>query len=61
MKKGSSCADGFDRELAYRVLIHLAREMVRKGLMSEEEYREAEMAMRKKYDPPSGGLFSGPA
>lgn len=55
-----SRADDFDRELAYEVLMHLARELKGKGLLSDEEFKEAELAMRKAYAPPTDGLFSAP-
>ena len=48
----------FRNEYLYGATMRHIRGMLEKGLISAEEYREAEERMRKKYRPTSGGLLT---
>jgi len=48
----------FRNEYLYGVTMGHIRGMLEKGLITEEEYREANDRMLKKYSPVSAGLIS---
>lgn len=48
----------FHNEKMYQATMALARQMLRQGLITEEEYREVEAAFLKKYQPVFGEIFS---
>ena len=48
----------FRNEKLYQATMALARKMLREGLITEEEYHEAEKKKKKKYQPVIGRLFS---
>ena len=61
LRKGSVTAmprEEFEREKMYQTTMCIFRSMLRKGLLTEEEYRKAERLMVKKYQPKIGTLFS---
>ena len=52
LRKGSVTAmprEEFEREKMYQTTMCIFRSMLRKGLLTEEEYRKAERLMVKKY------------
>ena len=61
LRKGSVTAmphEEFEREKMYQTTMCIFRSMLRKGPLTEEEYRKAERLMVKKYQPKIGTLFS---
>ena len=48
----------FHNEKMYQATMALARKMLREGLITEEEYHEADEIFTKKYQPVIGRLFS---
>ena len=44
-------------EITYQITMSLFRTMVRKGLLTEEEYAVIDTKMREKYCPKFGTLF----
>ena len=48
----------FHNEKMYQATMALARQMLRQGLITEEEYREVEAVFLKKYQPVLGEIFS---
>lgn len=46
------------REKLYQTTMHIARKMLRDGIISEEEYRRVDKIFLKKYKPIFGTLFS---
>ena len=48
----------FRNEKLYQSTMHLARKMLKEGLISEEEYREIDTIFLEKYKPVFGTLFS---
>ena len=48
----------FHNEKMYQATMALARQMLRQGLITEEEYREVEAVFLKKYKPVLGEIFS---
>ena len=46
----------FDRERLYRATLAIARTMLRKGLISKDEYTVIDTKMREKYRPLLGTL-----
>ena len=48
----------FHNEKMYQATMALARQMLREGLITEEEYREVEAVFLKKYKPVLGEIFS---
>lgn len=48
----------FHNEKMYQATMALARRMLREGLITEEEYHEADEIFTKKYQPVIGRLFS---
>lgn len=48
----------FRNERLYQTTMHLARKMLEKGIISEEEYRQIDIIFLEKYRPVFGTLFS---
>ena len=48
----------FEREKMYQTTMCLFRSMAKKGIITEEDYREAERLMKEKYHPSVGVLFT---
>ena len=48
----------FHNEKMYQATMALARQMLRQGLITEEEYREVDAVFLKKYKPVLGDIFS---
>ncbi len=48
----------FHNEKMYQATMALARQMLRQGLITEDEYREVEAVFLKKYKPVLGEIFS---
>ena len=46
------------REIIYQMTMSAARQMLEKGLISEDEYKQFDTKMRQKYCPIFGTLFS---
>ena len=46
------------REIIYQMTMSAARQMLEKGLISEEEYKQFDTNMQQKYSPIFGTLFS---
>lgn len=46
------------REIVYQMTMSAARQMLEKGLISEEEYKQFDTKMQAKYRPIIGTLFS---
>ncbi|MBQ9232404.1 MAG: hypothetical protein IJ167_00010 [Lachnospiraceae bacterium] len=44
-------------EIMYQTTMHIARNMLSAGLITEEDYREFDVEMRAKYEPTFGGIF----
>lgn len=49
----------FKRERLYLVSLSVAKSMLRKGVISEERYKQVDMALQEKYRPVLGMLLSG--
>jgi hypothetical protein len=49
----------FEREKNYQVMVSIARNMVKKGLISKQEYKKIDTIMFKKYRPLLGSLCRG--
>lgn len=49
----------FQREKLYRVALSIAKSMLKNALISEEEYRQIDTILLKKYKPTLGTLLSG--
>lgn len=50
--------DQFRNETLYQTTMSLARTMLEKGVISEEDYNEFDTNMLEKYQPIFGTLFS---
>jgi hypothetical protein len=50
--------DQFERESNYGVVMALAREMAKKGIINQRDYSKADTMFIRKYHPPIGGLQS---
>ena len=50
--------DQFRNEKLYQTTMSLARSMLEKGVISEEDYHEFDTIMLEKYQPIFGTLFS---
>ncbi len=50
--------EDFENEKLYQTTMHLARKMLKEGIISEEEYREIDTIFLEKYKPVFGTLFS---
>jgi hypothetical protein len=48
----------FERERLYQATLSVARAMLRKGLLTEDEVGIIDTKMREKYRPSLGGLCS---
>lgn len=48
----------FRNEMRYQITMSLARSMLEKGMISEDEYHEFDTIMLEKYHPVFGTLFS---
>lgn len=48
----------FRNEMQYQITMSLARSMLEKGMISEDEYHEFDTIMLGKYHPIFGTLFS---
>lgn len=46
------------REIVYQMTMSAARQMLEKGLISKEEYKQFDTKMQAKYRPIIGTLFS---
>lgn len=46
------------REIVFQMTMSAARQMLEKGLISEEEYKQFDTKMQQKYRPIFGDLFS---
>lgn len=45
------------REIIFQMTMSAARQMLEKGLISEEEYKQFDTKMQQKYNPTFGTLF----
>ena len=50
--------DQFRNEMLYQTTMTLARSMLEKGVISEEDYHEFDTIMLEKYHPIFGTLFT---
>ena len=50
--------DQFEREAQYQATMCIFRTILAKGVLSREDYAEAERMMREKYSPALGTLFA---
>ena len=50
--------EALEREAAYQSAMRMFRSLWEKGVLSREDYLEAERMMREKYNPTLGTLFS---
>ena len=50
--------EDFINEKLYQTTMHIARKMLKEGLISEEEYHQIDAIFLKKYKPVFGSLFS---
>ena len=48
----------FRNEKLYQTTMHLVREMLSEGIISEDEYRQIDTIFLEKYQPVFGTLFS---
>lgn len=48
----------FEREKMYQATMCLFRSMLKKGIITKEDYQKADGIMREKYNPTVGTLFS---
>ena len=46
------------REKLYQTTMHIARKMLKEGIISEDEYRRIDKIFLEKYKPVLGTLFS---
>lgn len=46
------------REIVFQMTMSAARQMLEKGLISEDEYKQFDTKMQQKYRPIFGPLFS---
>lgn len=49
----------FQREKLYRIAISIAKSMLKKAVISEDEYRHIDTILLAKYKPTLGTLLSG--
>ena len=45
-------------EIIFQMTMHYAKQLVAKGLLSEEEYVKFDTKMQQEWQPKIGGLFS---
>lgn len=59
-KNGISYMSGeeFESELMYRMSLSVAKSMLKKGLVTEDEYRQIDTILIKKHRPLLGTLLS---
>ena len=50
--------EDFHNDMLYHVAISMAKSMLEKGLITEEEYAEIDTILLKKYQPYLGTLLS---
>ncbi len=50
---------GFQPELMYRMALSVAKAMLKKGIISREEYSEIDTILLEKYRPTLGTLLAG--
>ncbi len=50
--------DEFEREKLYQGTMHFARQMLEKGIITEEDYCQIDTRMKEKYRPITGDLLS---
>jgi hypothetical protein len=50
--------DQFEREKLYQATMDMFRAMLKKGVITEEQYAVIDTKMLQKYQPLLGGLFS---
>lgn len=50
--------EDFKNEKLYQTTMHIARKMLKSGLISEEEYRQIDTIFTEKYQPTLGTLFA---
>lgn len=48
----------FRNEKLYQITMHIARQMLAEGLISEKEYRQIDTLFTEKYKPILGTLFA---
>ena len=48
----------FEQEKMYQTSMHIFRSMLTNGIITVDDYQEAERLMREKYNPSIGTLFS---
>lgn len=48
----------FRKEKLYQTTMHIARQMLAEGLISEKEYRQIDTIFTEKYKPILGTLFA---
>lgn len=48
----------FINEAIFQTTLHIARMMLSKGIIKEQEYRDLEQEMIRKYQPFSGDLYA---
>jgi hypothetical protein len=58
LEEGRMSEEKFQSEMLYQTTMSLARSMLKKGMISEEEYHEFDTIMLEKYHPIFGTLFS---
>lgn len=46
------------REIVFQMTMSMARQMLEKGMISKEEYKQFDTKMQQKYHPIFGTLFS---
>lgn len=51
-------SEQFEREKAYCITLAIAKSMMQKGLITEQEYRKIDRMMLEKYRPLLGALCS---
>ena len=50
-------SEQFKREACYRATISIAKSMLQRGLINENEYKKIDTIMFEKYHPLLGGLY----
>lgn len=58
LEEANMSEDHFRNEKLYQITMILARSMLEKGVISEEDYNEFDTNMLEKYQPIFGTLFS---
>ncbi len=48
----------YENEMMYLATMHMAKTMLRQGLISSEEYRQIDTIFAQKYEPSFGTLFA---